>query len=183
MSPPLSEPSSPQAEITTGIGLRLHVRPANAADETELETFFENVTLEDLRFRFLSAVQHVGHDQITAMLRTDRERTVTLLAYEEGGALVGVAMLAADAQSETAEVAVSVHRDWKAQGIGWSLLRHVAQRARARGILRLQSIESRDNHAAIEVERDLGFTARAYAGDPTLILLEADLVGDTAPGA
>ncbi|BAV63244.1 GNAT family N-acetyltransferase [Sphingobium cloacae] len=182
MSSPSSEPSSPQAEIlTTGTGLRLHVRPADAADEAALETFFENVTLEDLRFRFLSAVQHVGHDQITAMLRTDREQTVTLLAYEESAALVGVAMLAADVQGETAEVAVSVHRDRKAQGIGWSLLRHVALLARARGILRLQSIESRDNHAAIEVERDLGFTARACPGDPTLILLEADLVGDTAP--
>src|SRR3546814_13177900 len=65
----------------------------------------------------------------------------------------------------TAEVAVSVHRDWKAQGIGWSLLRHAAQIARATGISRLQSIESRDNHAAIEVERDLGFTARACPGD------------------
>jgi len=83
---------------------------------------------------------------------------------------------------ETAEVAVSVHRDRKAQGIGWSLLRHVAQIAPAKGILRLQSIESRDNHAAIEVERELGFTGRAYPGDPTLILVEADLAGDSIPG-
>lgn len=167
--------------LTTGAGLRLSIRPASAADEGALEAFFEKVTLEDLRFRFLSAVQHVGHDQIAAMLRADREAE-TVLAFEEHGTLVGVATLATDARVETAEVAVSVHRDWKAQGIGWSLLRHMAQLARDRGIMRLQSIESRDNHAAIEVERDLGFAARAYPGDPTLILVEADLTGEAASG-
>src|SRR3546814_15750117 len=86
------------------------------------------------------------------MLRTDQQAE-SVLAFAEDGALVGVATLAADARRETAEVAVSVHRDWKAQGIGWSLLRHAAQIARATGISRLQSIESRENHAAIEVER------------------------------
>ncbi|MCY1167910.1 Protein lysine acetyltransferase Pka [compost metagenome] len=181
-SPEQSNPQADETSLTTGTGLRLQVRPASAADESTLEAFFEHVTLEDLRFRFLSAVQHVGHDQLAGLLPTGRERTETFFAFEESGALVGVATLAADAQNETAEVAVSVHRDHKTQGIGWSLLRYVAQIARARGILRLQSIESRDNHAAIEVERDLGFSARAYPGDPTLILVEADLTGDAASG-
>ncbi|MFT3966930.1 MAG: GNAT family N-acetyltransferase [Sphingobium sp.] len=176
-------PSGSEADVTTRTGLRLRIRPAHPADETRLSAFFENVTLEDLRFRFLSAVQHVGHDQIAAMLRADGERTETFLAFEENGALVGIATLAADATGETAEVAVSVHRDRKAQGIGWSLLSHVARIARAKGILHLQSIESRDNHAAIEVERELGFSARAYPGDPTLVLVEADLAGDAVPGA
>ncbi|RIA46373.1 acetyltransferase [Hephaestia caeni] len=171
-----------ETELTTGTGLHLRIRPAGPADEGLLEAFFENVTHEDLRFRFLSSVQHVGHDQIAAMLRSDHDRTSTFLAFDENGLPVGIATLAADAQGETAEVAVSVHRDRKAQGIGWSLLRHAAQIARTRGILRLQSIESRDNHAAIEVERELGFTARAYPGDATLILVEANLAGDAAPG-
>lgn len=177
----MSSQSPAQSSLTTRTGLNLRIRRAVTADEAALEAFFEQVTLEDLRFRFLSAVQHVGHDQIAAMLRTDQQAE-TVLAFAEDGALVGVATLAADARGETAEVAVSVHRDWKAQGIGWSLLRHAAQIARASGISRLQSIESRDNHAAIEVERDLGFTARACPGDPTLILVEADLTGGPTSG-
>jgi len=183
MASHFSEQSSPQAEtsLTTGTGLQLRLRPASAADESVLASFFENVTLEDLRFRFLSAVQHVGHDQILAMLRSDKQAG-TVLAFDEDEELVGVATLAADARGETAEVAISVRRDRKAQGIGWSLLRHAAQIAHARGILRLQSIENRDNHEAIEVERDLGFIARAYPGDPTLILVEADLAGGATSG-
>ncbi|QNG43485.1 GNAT family N-acetyltransferase [Sphingobium yanoikuyae] len=183
-SPSLDRPASDAggATATTRTGLDLRIRHADTADEERLAAFFENVTLEDLRFRFLSAVQHVGHDQIDAMLRGD-DRSETFLAFDPANRLlVGVATLATDDAAETAEVAVSVHRDWKGRGIGWALLSHAAQVARASGILRLQSIESRDNHAAIEVERDLGFTARAYPGDPTLVLVEADLAGDAASG-
>lgn len=174
--------SDDETSLQTRTGLVLRLRNAKATDEAELAAFFDDVSPEDLRFRFLSAVQHVGHDQLVAMLSADDQRTQTVLALDESGALVGVATLAADTAGQTAEVAVSVRRDRKAQGIGWSLLRYVAQVARTRGILRLQSIESRDNHAAIEVERELGFSARAYPGDPTLILVEADLAGDASPG-
>jgi len=179
---PQSASTDSEVDATTRTGLRLRIRPADASDEARLSAFFENVSAADLRFRFLSAVQHVGHDQIAAMLKADDQPIESFLALEESGDLVGLATLAADMTGETAEVAVSVHRDRKAQGIGWSLLRHVAQIAPAKGILRLQSIESRDNHAAIEVERELGFTGRAYPGDPTLILVEADLAGDSIPG-
>lgn len=179
---PQSTSTDSEVDTTTRTGLRLRVRRADASDEATLSAFFENVSAEDLRFRFLSAVQHVGHDQVAAMLKSDDPRISSFLAVEQNGEFVGVATLASDMTGETAEVAVSVRRDRKAQGIGWSLLRHVAQIARAKGILRLQSIESRDNYAAIEVERELGFTARACPGDPTLILVEADLTGDSAPG-
>lgn len=163
-------------QLVTRTGLNLSVRPAVAADEARMSDFFENVTPEDLRFRFLSAVQKVGHDQIAAMLAVDHDRNETFLAFDaESGQLVGVGTFAAGAGGKTAEVAVSVHRGWKGRGIGWSLLRYMAACARAKGISRLQSIESRDNHAAIELERDMGFTARAFPGDPTLMLVEADL--------
>lgn len=48
----------------------------------------------------------------------------------------------------------------------------MSQEARGWGIGRLQSIESRDNRAAIALEREMGFSARAVEGDPALVLLE-----------
>ncbi|AOH87295.1 hypothetical protein AWL63_23075 (plasmid) [Sphingomonas panacis] len=173
--------SAPVADKTVEIlatrsGLQLHVRPAVAADEARLEALFEGVTLEDLRFRFLSAVQHVGHDQIAAMLRVDHVGSETFVAFEpESDNLVATAMLAADPTLATAEVAISVHRNYKGRGIGWALLKHVAGIARAKGIGRLQAIESRENHAAIDLEREMGFTAHACPGEPTLLMVEAVL--------
>src|SRR3546814_18122709 len=126
----MSFQSPAQSSLTTRTGRNLCIRRAVAADEAALEAFFEQVTLEDLRFRFLSAVQHVGHDQIAAMLRTDTEAGA-VLAFAEDVALVGVAPLPADARRETAEVEVSGSREGEAPGLGGGLLRHGAPVARA----------------------------------------------------
>ncbi|MET0371965.1 MAG: hypothetical protein ABW039_11385 [Sphingobium sp.] len=55
------------------------------------------------------------------------------------------------------------------------LLDQAAQEERHWGARRLQSIESRDNHAAINRERDKGFAALPVEGDATLNLLERQL--------
>ena len=59
--------------------------------------------------------------------------------------------------------------------MSWKLLEHVARFAEAAGVKTLQSIESYANHAAIELECDMGFTARPYPGDATLVLVERKL--------
>jgi acetyltransferase len=165
--------------LTTRTGCRLLVRAAAATDEPMLKGLFEHLTPDDLRFRFLSGIEHVRHEQLAAMLRVDHIHSETFLAFDgESGQLVATAMLAADPQLALGEVAISVHRDFKGRGIGWTLLEHVARAARAMGIGKLQSIESRDNHAAIELEREMGFTARTCPGDPTLVIVETVLNKD-----
>jgi acetyltransferase len=84
-------------------------------------------------------------------------------------------MLASDDSGTTAEVAISIDAAYKNRGIGWTFLGHVARYAKAHGIKRLQSIESRENHAAIEVEHDMGFTTSPFPGDRALVLVEAEL--------
>lgn len=39
----------------------------------------------------------------------------------------------------------------------------------------MESIESRENRAAIEVERDMGFTVKMDPDDPTLVLVQRKL--------
>ena len=48
----------------------------------------------------------------------------------------------------------------------------LANEAQRRGLKRVISIEDRDNHAAIELEREKGFEAHGVDGDPHLIMLE-----------
>jgi acetyltransferase len=84
-------------------------------------------------------------------------------------------MLAADQSFRRAEVAIAVHRDFKRMGISWTLLDHVAEFARWKGILTLESIESRDNHDAIDLERERGWIASACPGDPTSTILRMTL--------
>jgi len=160
--------------LTTRTGFRLHVRPARPEDDGTVADFFTHVTREDLRFRFLAGM--VGQGQIHALTNVDHKRTEDFLAFtEDGSMMIATAMLACDASMERGEVAIAIREDHKHKGISWELLAHVARYAEARGIGVLESIESRDNHAAIELERDMEFTAKPYPGDPTLVLLSRKL--------
>ena len=47
----------------------------------------------------------------------------------------------------------------------------LAGEAQRRGVCEVIAIEDRDNHAAIELEREKGFEPRAFEGDPHLVIL------------
>lgn len=163
-------------ELTAHSGFKFYVRTARPDDEAALRDFFEHVTPEDLRFRFLTSVKEVSHDRLAQMTRVDHRETESFLAYErEGGPIIASALLACDAGLETGEVAVSISAGYKNRGIGWELLGHVTRYAEAKGVTRLVSLEDRSNVSAIQLEREMGFTSSAYPGDSTLVLLEKTL--------
>lgn len=160
-------------EMTIRSGAILAVRPVTPEDEPLLEEFFDRVSDEDRRFRFLSPRKHIGHDILAPMVEIDHFRTETWLAFDEAsGQVVGTAMLACDNPLDTGEIAVSVCRNWRGKGVGWGLLDVVADAAGRRGLRRVIAIEDRENHAAIELEREKGFLPHALEGDPTLVMLE-----------
>lgn len=164
------------ADLQSRTGFKFHVRPAGPEDQAALKAFFAHVSPDDLRFRFLSPIQQVGQAQIDAMTQVDHRQTEDLIAFDpETKLIVANAMLAADKALNTAEVAISIRSDMRGKGIAWTLLEHVAHYAKDAGIKKLQSIESRENHAAIDLEREMGFTASPYPEDPSLVLLEAVL--------
>lgn len=162
--------------VTTRIGLRLRIRPAQLGDRAALAQFFQNVTRDDLRFRFLSAIREVSSERLDELLNVDHERIEDLLAFDEEGQIAGSAMIAIDQTRDNAEVAIVIRRDLKGRGIGWSLLEQAAAYARQKGVKVLRSIESRANYAAIAVERDMGFTVTAVPEDPTLVVVRKALV-------
>jgi GNAT superfamily N-acetyltransferase len=163
-------------ELTTRSGYVFRVRPADAGDEAGLAGFFTHVTPEDLRFRFLSAMTHVGLDQIERLTHVDHRRTENFLAFDGlHGTMIATGMLAADPALETAEVAIAIHKDFKHRGIGWTLLEHLTRFARARGIKTIESMESRNNHQAIELEREMGFSLLPCTGDPASVIVRHTL--------
>ena len=157
--------------LATRSGLSLSVRPATEADEPALTAFFDQVSDEDRRFRFFSASHHVSHAQLEPLIHADHFRSESFIAFNPAGELVASALLACDSRLDTAEIAVSIRADSKGNGIGWALLDFLGQEAERRGVRRVISIESRDNHATIELEREKGFVPEPFDGDPTLVVL------------
>jgi len=163
-------------DLQTRSGFCFSVRPVGSGDEAALGAFFAHVTPDDLRFRFLSSVNVVSHHQLSAMIDVDHRQKENFLAFDsDGTTIIATAMLACDPALTIGEVAISIRPDFKGRGVSWELLKHVAEFAESLGVATLQSIESNDNHAAIELEREMGFTARTYPGDHTLTLVERKL--------
>lgn len=160
-------------ELKTRSGATLAVRPVTPQDEPLLEEFFDRVSDEDRRFRFLSAHKHLDHKILAPMVEVDHFRTESFIAFDAAtGVLVGHAMLACDNPLDTGEIAISVCGNWRGKGVGWALLDVLADAARERGLRRVISIEDRENHAAIELEREKGFVPHGVDGDPHLVMLE-----------
>lgn len=170
--------------LTTRSGFRFTVRPVESNDDDALAEFFAHVAKEDLRFRFLSGVDKVNAAQIDAMTEIDHDRTENFLAFaEDGRTLIASAMLATDEKHQHGEVAMAIRADYKHRGVSWTLLEHVAREAKARGLKTLESIESREHHAAVELEREMGFVAKPCPGDATLIILRAALDTPRSPAS
>lgn len=163
-------------DVVTRSGVALHIRPVLPSDEWMLAELFHHVSAEDKQFRFLSAVQEIGHPQLAAMTQVDYRSTINFLAFAEDGTLVASAMLAATDDRARAELALSVHRDWKGKGIGWTLAEHALRYAKAEGMRAVESLESRENRAAIALERELGFHAIACEGSPAEVIVRKELI-------
>ena len=61
---------------------------------------------------------------------------------------------------------------------GEARLKHVTRCPEPIGVKTIEPIESRENHAAIELEREMGFTPTPYPGDATLMLVQRTLGTD-----
>lgn len=162
---------------TTWTGVEIDIRTARPEDEALLTELFRNVSPEDLRFRFLSSVSRVPPEEIHRLTHVDHETAESYLAFlaDDPRMPVATAMLASAPTGKRAEVAVSLHADYRRRGIGWEMLAFLAEQAEARGIEIIESVESRDNRAALEVERDMGFKTEPLPGDPTLVLVRKQL--------
>jgi len=168
-------------QLKTRAGVHLDVRPVTISDQPLLAEFFTHVTKEDLRFRYLVGIDHVGKERIAELADIDHAQVENYLAFGAGGGpLIATAVLACDPNFERAEVAITIREDFKNLGVGWELLSHLAKVARTKGVKILESIEERDNHAAIELERHMGFTTEVDPDDPTVIIVRKELEKDEA---
>lgn len=165
-------PMAWSADLVTRSGFAFHVRPVRSDDEPLLAEFFERVSPEDIRFRFLSGLDHVGHDRIAEMVRVDYRRTISFLAFEPGSrSVIATAMLAADPDRTRAEVAMVTRADMRKRGLSWTLFEHVLHYAETERIEVVEALEFADHDAAIRMSREMGFTCHADPDDPTLRIL------------
>ena len=152
------------------------LRPIRPEDEALYAEFMTSVAPDDHRLRFLSAKHALPHRQLARFTQIDYARDMAFVALETAnGKLLGVARYSADPDRLRAEYAILVRSDLKGRGLGWALMSHLVDHARATGVATLFGSVLAENTTMLRMCRELGFEARSSPDDHALCDVTLDL--------
>ena len=137
------------------------IRPILPEDEPLLKTFINQVTKEDLYYRYFSEINEFTHDDLANMTQIDYDREMAFVAVRtsaEKSEILGVTRAISDPDNIDAEFAVLVRSDLKGLGLGRRLLEKLIAYTQSHGLQRLNGITMPNNRGMIGLARKLGFT-------------------------
>ncbi len=169
-------PSQWEADATLdGIG-PIHIRPIRPEDEPLYAEFVVGVTTEDRRLRFFGAGLSFTHDMLARLTQIDYAREMAFVAIEQAtGKLLGASRFVADPDYTRGEYAILVRSDLKGRGLGWRLMQHLIDYARAEGLQELHGAVLAENSTMLRMCTALGFTVTGDPEDDSLRLVVLDL--------
>jgi RimJ/RimL family protein N-acetyltransferase len=154
--------------------VRFSLRPIHVSDREALRTLFTRLSPESRRRRFLIGKPELSDRELTYLTDVDHVRHEALTAVDRAdGSIVGVARYATwPERAGAADFAIEVADDLHRNGIGLMLAEALIQRARENGINVLTATTLWENHPARALARRVGFRARASAGNEIELELE-----------
>ncbi len=159
--PPLAIKPYPELwekRIEAGTMQAMLLRPIRPEDEALYAAFLSRVTAEDMRLRLFAPQKSLTHKFLARLTQIDYAREMAFVALaEDNGELLGVARFIADPDYIRAEYAIIVRSDLKGRGIGWALMSHLIDYARATGIHELYGTVLNQNSNMIKMCSELGF--------------------------
>ncbi len=135
-------------------------RPILPEDEPLLRQFINQVTREDLYYRYFSEINEFTHEDLAYMTQIDYDREMAFVAVRRNGIrqeIIGVTRAIADPDNTDAEFAVLVRSDLKNLGLGRMLLEKMIAYAREHGLKQLTAITMPHNRGMIVLAQKLGF--------------------------
>ncbi|MCG6858249.1 MAG: bifunctional acetate--CoA ligase family protein/GNAT family N-acetyltransferase [Salaquimonas sp.] len=157
-------------------GLMFDIRPIAPADIRLYPAFFEKVSQEDIRLRFLSPRRHFDDAMLKRLTQIDYEREMAFLALTAGKEeIAGIARLAADPDRLTAEYGILVRSDLQGHGLGKALLELLLEYARVENIGSIEGHVLSENRKMLALCRELGFKIHRMTDEPGVSLVHIDL--------
>ena len=144
------------------------IRPIRAQDEPGEREFFDRLSQETKRFRFLKLAETVNEKLIHFFTHVDYDRHMAFVCEHEGR-LVGEARYVANPDSRSCEFGVVVADDWHHTGIAPLLMDALLDAARVRGFETMEGLVLRTNTPMLHFVKALGFEAQAQSREPTMV--------------
>ena len=150
--------------LTLRDGTRFTVRPIEPGDKAALACFFQRLSDESRRRRFLGAKPKLTARDLAFLTEVDHRRHVAIVALDAGGAIVAVARYAAwPDEPDRAEIAFAVVDEWHGRGLGSALGERLVAHARASGLTALTGSTFALNEPAKALLRRLGFEPKCVS--------------------
>jgi acetyltransferase len=171
--PPLLISPYPSELIShyTAQGQNFLLRPIRPEDADAHAAMLGRFTVEDLRYRFFSAVRNMPAEQINRLTDIDYAREMAIIAVREAtGETAGTARLVrSDTDGTQAEFAVAVEPAAKGLGLGTALMRVALDWGRAQGVVDVSGQILADNAPMLAFVKRLGFTIAHIPGEADVV--------------
>ena len=150
------------------------LRPIKPEDSEEHQRFFEALSKDDIHMRLFYSMRELQASQLAKLTQIDYDHEMAFIAVRKrtdgSDETLGVVRGIADAENKSAEFAIIIRSDLKAQGLGFLLMNKLITYFRQRGINSLVGEMLSDNTAMHELVHHLGFTLHAEPLDGTMTL-------------
>lgn len=154
-------------------GQTFTIRPAKPVDERRIREHYYNLEKEDIFKRFFHAKKSFTTSDVEAIAQIDYIKDLTLIGVvgESGfDRVVAVGEYLLTVESNMAEVAFTVARDFQNKGLGKLFLHKLATAAREHGISGLVAYTEPHNLAMIDLFKTLPFKVKTTFEDEMLCL-------------
>ncbi|MDX9818953.1 MAG: GNAT family N-acetyltransferase, partial [Desulfococcus multivorans] len=164
-------------------GLELMLRPIRPEDDPGFQDLFTQLSMEEIRLRFLHYMKILSHSLAARLTQIDYDRQMALVLtdppdHEGRRELYGAVRISADPDNERAEFAILLRGDMTGMGLGPLLMRRIIDYAGKRGIGELYGDVLADNKSMLTLARAFGFRARPDREDPGIMIVTLPLSKD-----
>jgi GNAT superfamily N-acetyltransferase len=140
-------------------GSEVRVRAIRPEDKGAISAGLERLSEQSRYQRFLTPVAEFSEGDLRYLTEVDHHDHEALIAFDAGsgdGVGVGVARFVRLADGASAEAAVTVIDDWQGRGLGTTLAKLLAERAREEGVARFVSLLLASNRQMLDLLASLG---------------------------
>ncbi|MGA7276541.1 MAG: GNAT family N-acetyltransferase [Desulfocapsaceae bacterium] len=154
---------------------KLTFRPVKLTDERSLQEHYYGLDKIDVVSRFFHEKTSFVSKQIERTFIIDYSRDLTIVAVEgEPGyeTVLAVGEYYTNPETNIAEIAFSVQKDWQGMGLSSIVIKKLAEGARDSGIIGFSAYTSKDNKRMIKLFHSLDYDVK-ITGEGEMVNLEA----------
>lgn len=166
-------PHNLEEVITLASGKTYELRPVRPEDEPALIRNFEQLTKEEIWFRFFHAIKKMDHHMAARFTQIDYDREMALVVTdphsEAGWNLYAVVRLISEPFAARAEFALIVNHVVGGQGLGTLLLKRIIAYAKTRQLDEIYGSVLVDNKVMLDMCKKEGFTLKINYKEPGVV--------------